>query len=881
MTPPVVEKAKASIEKLRRQRQMLIETFDEKRAPDFLLAHTRLFDLYFRERYTTSVVGPKIGPTRNPCAVIALGGYGRQEQCIHSDIDLLFLFEKQVPKIAGNLVEEMLYPLWDMRVEVGHATRSISDCLDEARAHMENLTAMLDARFICGMTPLATELETALQDQVLAKQSDQVLHELVTASRRRHHRFGDSTHLLQPNLKEGHGGLRDYHTALWMTRINAGVRVRRDLLHLGCLSHSEFLLLEDALAFIWHVRNHLHQMTNRKCDQLHFDFQEKLAHRMGFVATNGQRPVEQFLGELHGKMEWLRYLVDMFLYEHDRKASLGRIKVGSKLPEHRGLVVEKGMLNFRSVKAILEEPALLMNIFQSSAQLSLPLKPEAKRLVREFSYLVDGAFRQSPVVMNAFEQILVTPSKPSDVLNEMLDTGFLIHFLPEFKPIRNRILYNMYHLYSVDRHSVKVVQNLKSFGTPDDTTGCRLCADLYKKIPNKKLLCWAALLHDIAKGPGRGHASKGAVIAQKILGERGMSPKGIETVTFLIREHLFFVHIAIRRDIQDEETVIYCARHIKSLSRLKMLYLLSVADSAATGPKAWNEWTAALMQELFIKTANILEKGELASGQATRMLEKKKATVFASVATVAKRRDLEAIFETMSPRYLRHTTAPAILAHIDLYRSLKTQPYVWEIARSATKGIRTVTICTQDHPGLFATIAGVFTLNRIDILKARIYTWRNNIALDIFEVTAPPDRIFEKEKWAKAGRDLGLVLTGRLDLAAALRKRFATEKAMSIPGGGHPFQMTVDNKSSSFFTIIEVLADSIPGLLYVVTNALYQCQLDIWVAKIATAIDQVVGTFYIRDLDGRKIDSPKTVTHIKRTIKKAISRSLQLKNKRK
>ena len=872
MIPNTELNKKTGNTKLQQRRQTLIQAFTSGQSPDFIHEHARIFDAYFREQYATSDVGPKTGPTRNPFAIIALGGYGRQEQCVHSDIDLLFLFEKRVPKIAVDLVDEMLFPLWDLGVEVGHTTRSINDCVEEARSDLENFTAMLDARFICGMSPLFAKLESTLRNRILAKQSDQIIHQLVVNNRRRHKRFGDSTHLLQPNLKEGHGGLRDYHTLLWVTHINSRVRSRRDLEYRGCLSHDEFSSLEDTLAFIWQVRNHLHLLVGRKCDQLYFEHQEKLAQIMDVAPVNGEQPVERFLGELHGKMAWLKYLGDMFLYEHDREKSTARTKASGSRAGHSGLVLEKGMLNFRSSEEIVGEPELLMKIFRDSARLNVPLTPEAKRLVREFSHLVDTGFRRSKSVMNAFERILVTPSGLFNVLNEMLDTGFLIHFLPEFKNISNRILYNAYHIYPVDRHSLRVVGTLKSFGTPDDITGCQLCADLYKEIVNKKLLCWAALLHDIAKGdPEPHHADKGAVIAQKLLSERGMSTKGIDTVTFLIRKHLFLIHTALRRDIQDEETAIFCARHIKSLDRLKMLYLLTVADSTATGPKAWNEWTAILLQDLFLKTANTLERGELTSDQATRNLEKKKAKILSSVSTIAEQHDMKAIFKAMSPRYLHYTPVEAILAHVELYRSLAERPYAWTITHAATKNTRTITICTQDRPGLFSKIAGVFTLNRIDILNAQIYTWRNKIALDIFEVTAPRDNIFEKEKWEKAGSDLESALTDRLDLQTMLNKRLSAYRTAHLPGEGNPPRITVDNNSSSFFTIIEVFADDFPGLLFKVTDTLYRCQLDIWVAKIATDVDQVVDSFYVRDFDGNKIDSPRMETSIKQAMTQSLT----------
>ncbi len=872
MTQAANQDRKTGNQRLRQQRAVLIEAFSEDRSLDFVLAHTRLFDAYFRERYVASVVGPKLGPTRNPCAMIALGGYGREEQCVHSDIDLLFLFEKRVPAVAAALVEEMLFPLWDLGIDVGHVTRSIGDCLDEARSDLESLTAMLDARFICGMSPLFTDLESTLRKKVWASQSDQIIHQLVAVNRQRHLRFGDSAHLLEPNLKEGHGGLRDYHTLLWITRIQSGVRTRRDLEYHGCLSHDEYASLGKALDFIWRVRNHLHLLTGRKCDQLYFEHQEKLAVTMGFTSVSGLRPVERFLGELHANMTRLKNLGEMFLYENDLEKRPGREKIHGKPPDHHGLVIQRGMLNFCSPEEIVADPELLMQIFLESARLRVPLTPEAKRLVREFGYLVDENFRQSKAVIRAFERVLVTPAGTFNALSEMVDTGLLMRFIPEFKNIHNRILYNAYHIYPVDRHSLRVVRALRSLGTPADVTGCKLCADLYEETSGKKLLCWAALLHDIAKGDPHGHhAELGADIAEKRLTRMGMPPKGIETVTFLIREHLFLIHTALRRDIQDEETAIFCARHVKNLGRLKILYLLSVADSVATGPKAWNDWTAVLLQDLFLKTAKILEKGELASAPATRIIEKKQKAVVSSAETDADRNAIETIFNELPPRYLHQVSADAIAAHIGLYQSLGEQSHTWTIADAATPDTRTVTVCTRDHHGLFSKIAGVFTLNSIDILNAQIYTWNNGIALDVFEVTAPPDRILEQSKWEKTGRDLAATLTGQLDLPSVLKRKLAAYKKSHVPGQGAPPRVNIDNESSSFFTLIEVYTDDFPGLLFTITDALFRSRMDIWIAKIATSVDQVVDVFYVRDFDGNKINSLRTEMLIKKTIVRAVT----------
>ncbi|MBW2739341.1 MAG: HD domain-containing protein, partial [Deltaproteobacteria bacterium] len=434
------------------------------------------------------------------------------------------------------------------------------------------------------------------------------------------------------------------------------------------------------------------------------------------------------------------------------------------------------------------------------------------------------------------------------------------------KGIVNRIQYDEYHLYPVDKHSLMTVRTIKRFATSEAAAEERLCHDLYKELSMKKLLLWAALLHDIGKGePGKAHFQRGAVITASILSEFGFKSKDIETVSFLVREHLLLVKIATRRDINDEETAISCARKIKKAPLLKMLYLLTVADSISTGPKAWNNWTGSLLQALFLKVLSIIEKGELATSRAVEVVEKKKNKILASVSMPRSQKDMEALFRVMSPRYQLYTPVRDMLKHIKLYEMLGTDSFVWSITKTSNPDTRTVTVCTNDRPGIFSKIAGTFTLNNMLILGCQIYTWRNNIVLDIFEVTAPPDPILEEERWLKAEETLRSALTGEFDLAAAIRKK-TTDFRYRPCLSEKPNQVIVDNKSSSFFTIIEVFTSNLPGLLFSITDALFRLGLDIWVAKIATKVDQVVDVFYVRNFDGQKIYATHQVDAVKKEI---------------
>ena len=855
---------------LQQKTNKLIARLIKGKEPNFLKQHARLLDDYFQQVFETSMVGPQMDIGKNPYAIIALGGYGREEQCIHSDVDLLFLFKKKVPREVESLIQETIYPLWDIGLDVGYATRSLRECSALAGKDYDVLTPMLDARFVCGWSLIYSNLLDELREKVIEKKSSSIIRWLVENNELRHAHFGDSAYLLEPNLKEGQGGLRDYHTMLWIARIAFNVKQPRDLEYLGLLSHAEFQSLNNAITFIWNVRNRSHHICGRKCDQLHFDNQIKLAQALNYKKKNGQAPVERFMGELHGQMEALKQQHLVFLHELGFEKKRKRRRRSRKKSAVEGLeVIKWGMLNFVTPEAIIKSPELLMKIFEESARLKIPLSAEAKRLVKEFSHIVNKAYRNSELIVKSFERILVAPAPKFNVLNAMLNTGFLVKYLPEFRSISNRIQHDEYHLYPVDKHLLRTVQTVKKFGMAKDTSLEPLCEKIYRNLKKKKLLLWAALLHDIGKGKSEeDHSKMGAKVVKNILTQKGMKPEDIEIVIFLVQEHLLLIKTATRRDIHDEETAITCARKIKDIGRLKMLYLLTVADSIATGPMAWSDWTATLLRDFFLKVLNVLEKGELATAEAVEVVEQKKKDTLSSARSGREKKEIETMLGVMSPRYLLYMPAPEIKRHIKHHDNLVKSGanFVWEVEHASDANTRSVTICAHDRPGLFSKIAGVFTLNNIDILDVQVFTWRNKIALDIFKVKPPPDPILEDEKWKRTASNLSAAISDELDLTAALKKKVPAIRNGKAGLGKKPHRVTVDNTSSSFFTIVEVFTYDFPGLLFSITDALFRCELNIWVAKIATKADQVVDVFYVRDGNGQKVDLPDQVANIKAAI---------------
>ncbi|MDJ0722814.1 MAG: [protein-PII] uridylyltransferase [Desulfobacterales bacterium] len=857
----------SAAEELRRQRNRLLRDFPKGRAPDFMLQHSRLLDEYFCNSFEASQIGPRMNITRNPYVIIAQGGYGRDDQCVHSDIDLLILFEKRVPDKAEALIREIVYPLWDLGLEVGHATRSLKECLSLAAKDFEILTPLLDARFVCGMSKLYSALMQMLREKVIKRRTRKVIDWLVATNQERHVRFGDSAYLLEPNLKEGQGGLRDYHTMLWIARIKSNLKQPRDFEYLGYLSHEEYQQMMDALLFIFEVRNRLHLLSNRKNDQLHFEHQIRLARALGYRRRNGLQPVEQFLGDLHEQMEFIKQQHLIFLFEQGYEKRVRRFKRRAKVAKVEGVEVKGDALTFSASYQVKANPRLLIRIFEESARLKLPLDIEARRVVREFGHLFDADLRAEPEVVKSFEKILMAPAPTFNVLNAMLHTGLLERFLPVFAMVINRIQYDEYHIYPVGRHLLRTVMLLKQIKDMQNGNGDPLAAELWSEVKAKKLLLWGALLHDIGKGqPGKNHSGRGEALIPEILGEKGYKPEDIETVAFLVREHLLLAKTAARRDINDEETALHCARRINDVERLRMLYLLTVADSMATGPKAWNSWTATLLRDLFFKVLNVLENRELATQEAVALVARKHEELLKTIKPKKRRQELEALFKVMSPRYLLNVPVENIQSHADLFQRLGDAPFVWDVEPGMADDTRIVTVCGQDQPGLFSRIAGVFTLNHINILDAQVFTWRNNTALDIFKVEPPPDPIFEDEKWEKARRDLTLTLEGGLDIEERLVNGGGHKTPVRPPDMARPVRVEIDNTTSSFFTIVEVFADDFPGLLFRITNALFHCRLDVWVAKIATNVDQVVDVFYVRDFDGQKVDDPGEEQGIKDAI---------------
>jgi [protein-PII] uridylyltransferase len=803
------------------------------------------------------------GHARTPLVLVALGGYGRGELHPSSDLDLMLVHGGEVTPYVQRMAQEILYTLWDLGLRVGHACRSLADCLALARTDLPSRTSMQAARLLDGDRPLFDRFQRTLQQEVYRKDYTEFLRQTLAERDERYRKHGGTVYVQEPNVKESAGGLRDVHTALWLAFTKFGARTLQELGDRGLLTPKERAATDEALTFLWRVRNELHFLAGTKQDVLERDLQARIAKSFGYESDEVRLGVERFMRDYYHHARTIHHVSARLIARCQeglaRRQSVGRRVRRAALAD--GLVVYDGRLHLTEPGALQKDPARILRVFWHAQQLGCELDVDLERALEGAApVLEEEAWRASPALRRLFLSLLRSWGRVATALRRMHDTGVLGAYLPEFGALTCLVQYDHYHRYTVDQHSLLAVEVLEGLGPGRGAESDEL-AQLVAEVERPELLMLGILLHDIGKALGSGHAVKGVPLVKALTRRLNLDPEDAATVEFLVEHHLLFSHTAERRDIDDLKTVERFAAVVRHPAWLTMLYLLTCADIRAVGPGVWNPWRGALLRELFARTRTRLAgrypKPPRRAALALRMVQALADPSYASAAA--------AHLAAMSDRYVRTTSPQRMAAHLRLIDRLREEPLATELFHYPDLGASDLVVVTRDTRGLFALIAGTLAAHGVNILSAQIETRADAVAVDTFHVNEPGgEAILDERRWEAVIGDLRRAFLDEVSVDELFDGR---RRLSAAPG---PVRVTVDNSISDTHTVVEVKAPDRVGLLYLVTRAFAEQQLNVATAKIATERDQAFDAFYVTDAARRKIDAPARLAGIRDAITRAL-----------
>jgi [protein-PII] uridylyltransferase len=809
------------------------------------------------------------GRGKEQITLVATGGYGRGELNPYSDIDIMFLYSGKDGRRVEDIANKILYFLWDMRLDVGYSVRTLNDCVEMAESDTTVKTALLDSRLICGNVQLFKELQRITLTQIMTRGSDAFIRQKIAELEARREKYGSSVYLLEPNIKEGEGGLRDLHAALWIAKIRFKVSDARELVMKGVLSEEELESYKNSLSYLWRIRNELHYLADRRNDQLTFGDQSKIASFLGYRDNGSVLGVEEFLRDyyLHATRVEQFWSVMVSRCLHREQKSQGILGYFVRRPIGEGFFIIKGELTIPDEKSIEENPARLMMIFEYAQKHGVEIGMQVKELVRKNLHLIHDKFRRSREVNASFFAILRSYKRVGETLRLMHYLGFLIRFIPEFERVHCKAQHDLYHIYTVDTHSLFALEEIVRLRNGVHRETLPLLTRLADEVEKRELLLLAVLIHDIGKGEGGNHSEKGAAMVPTLARRMGLTKEDSERLEFLVRHHLLFAHIAQRRDLHDEKMIIQFARQMGTSENLKMLYLLTYADLKAVGPDVWTEWKAMLMEELYEKTFAVLERGDFKSEARSERVKNVRKKVMEILEGEYSSGLVKEELKALSTRHLLSNPPSALADHIRMLLALGNSPFISRIRHETEGGFSNYAICTLDTPGLFSMIAGVMAANGINILGAQIHTSTNGKALDILQVNSPQGFIITDDvRWERMEEDLRQVIQGKVRVKALVEKRnrptLLTEKVKPR----FPTVIEIDNDVSRDYTVLDIYTHDKVGLLYRITSTLSELGLYIGVSKISTKIDQVADVFYVKDIFGHKITSEEKLAEIRQRL---------------
>jgi [protein-PII] uridylyltransferase len=821
-----------------------------------------LFDAATRHLYHSPIPS---GAER--MAVVATGGYGRGLMAPESDIDLLFILPYKQTAWGEQVAEAILYCLWDMGLKVGHATRSVDESIRQARGDMTIRTAILETRFLAGDQPLYDELVSRFDREVVQGNATEFVTAKLAEREERHRRAGQSRYLVEPNVKDGKGGLRDLHTLFWIAKYVYRVRLTGELLDRGVFDAQEYRTFRRCADFLWSVRCNLHFVAGRVEERLSFDMQREIAVRLGYTSHPGMQDVERFMKHYFLIAKEVGDLTAILCAKLENEQAkpvpvlsrmMARFRpstVRRRVPESDDFIVDNNRINLAAPDVFKHDPVNLIRIFRLAQKNNLAFHPDAMRTVTRSLKLINTELRNDLEANRLFMEIL-TSNDAEIVLRRMNETGVLGHFIRAFGRIVSMMQFNMYHHYTVDEHLLRCIGFLQEIerGGSDEFI---VASDLMRKIrpEHRAVLYIATLLHDIAKGRPEDHSIAGAKVARRLCPRLGFSAADTELVAWLIEEHLTMSTVAQSRDLSDRKTIENFAAVVQSVEQMKLLTILTTADIRGVGPGVWNGWKAQLLRTLYYETEPVLTGGFSEVDRARRLAMAQGE--FRAAFTEWPEQELNAYVARHYPAYWLKVELQRKIRHARFLRASEQAGHklAVNVGFDEGRGVTELTILAMDHPWLLSIIAGACASAGANIVDAQIYTTTDGRALDTIAITREYDRDEDEGRRAtRIGDMIEDVLEGKLRLPEVVARRAASR------GKARPFvvepEVTVNNQWSDRFTVIEVSGLDRPGLLYELTTAISKLNLNIASAHVATFGERARDVFYVTDLLGAQISAP-------------------------
>lgn len=822
---------------------------------------------------------PNPVPTKSErMAMIFVGGSGRREMAPHSDIDLLILTPYKQTAWGESVIESTLHLLWDLKLKVGYSVRTPDDCLRLAGDDFTIRTNLLETNHLSGDASLTRHLESRLWKDLFRTSAPEFVEAKLEEREARHKRHGGSRYLVEPNVKESKGGLRDLQTLFWIAKYVNGTKNPAELVEQGVFTPEEYKVFVDSHDFLWTTRCMMHLITNRATDQLTFDLQVEVASALGYEDRDGLRGVERFMQAYFRHARHVGELTRVFLVDLETKlvkkrptlaTSLRNVLSFSRDRTSDGFENRNGRLAIADPDAFFEDPVNILRLFEEALRTEILIHPEAMRSVVAHLHTIDDTLRNDPRANEIFVNLLLGNSNPERALRRMNELGVLGAFMPEWERIDAMMQFNMYHHYTVDEHTINCISVLSQIERQELVEDLPVASGILKQGVNRRVLYIALLLHDIGKGQPEPHEDVGAQIASVVCPRLGLPPEETESVVWLVQNHLLMSDVAQKRDTTDQQTIRDFAHQVRTVTNLKLLTVLTVADIRGVGPDTWNNWKAVLIRNLYSAAHEALSEG---SGRST---DTRAARIEMAQADFGKRvRDLEGdALQAEIGRYYHNfwlgCDAGTQVILSKLVRRVTGSEIVSDIQMDKSRDATRACFAMEDHAGIFARLAGALALVGANVVDARTYTTSDGVAASAFWIQDTNGQPYEKSRLGRLRKMIDKTLSGEVITRDALKKRNVVKKRLR--NFDVPTRITFDNEGSEIFTIIEVDTRDRPGLLHDLARALTASNLTISSAIIATYGNQAVDAFYVKDLFGLKIRSQSRCDGIENRLRDAIN----------